>query len=80
MLSSFILIVAKNPFIPDTSAPNKTSPEVATELFTKLAKYLFSFLLKLFTKILACKACKSANDVVALVIGNDTSPELAFTP
>ena len=42
----------KNPFIPDASAPHNISPGVAPELFIRLAKYLFSFLLKFTANIL----------------------------
>ena len=41
--------------MPIESAPNKTSPAVAGELFIKLAKNLFSFLLKLLANILFSK-------------------------
>ncbi len=73
--------VEKNPFVPLESWPNKTSPAVTLELLTKLAKYLFSFLLKLFAKILVSKASKSFNEVafggLYFSIGTITSPELA---
>ena len=54
----FNLTVEKKPFIPVIEAPNKISPCVAEELFIKLAKYLFSFLLKLLENKAPSKPAK----------------------
>ena len=79
--SKVITAVEKNPLVPLESCPLKTSPAVIAELLTRLAKYLFSFLLKLFERILASKASKSFNEVadgkLYFSIGNILSPELA---
>ena len=76
-----MIAVEKKPFIPEASGPHNTSPGVAPELFIRLAKYLFSFLLKFTANIFSSNAANVFKDVAEggsyLPIEDITSPELA---
>ena len=77
MLFKLNLTVLKNPLIPVILFPNITSPSVAEESLSIFAKYLFSFLLKLFVNNSLEKSVKDVGNIYFDTGTKAVSPELA---